>query len=302
MPAYGNLAASLLALDRPTEARARPQDAADQTARVHRRAPAVVPARVRAGRCGDDGARARGLGRRRRDQRGVRLAGARVRLRGTRAAGARGVRPRHADVAPGNFTEVAAQLTIEDAEDACDRWPVRATPAAKLTAGLALSRDNGTLEHASRALALCGAEREALDDVDRAGEGDFLKPMFTNRLAHSADGRRDRARARRGGSALIELLEPVRAIRPRAVGRILACLPARPGLSALEERPGRGRGIPRHDRSPRRSSGVDAVSAFASRSGARGGVDERQRRTARQLVRAFPRRCGKTLMPGSCRR
>lgn len=59
------------------------------------------------------------------------------------------------------FREVAGQLTIEDAEvDAitgkCDE------ARGEVTAGLALSRDNYSLERASRTLALCGRESEAL--------------------------------------------------------------------------------------------------------------------------------------------
>jgi tetratricopeptide (TPR) repeat protein len=55
----------------------------------------------------------------------------------------------------GNFKEVAAQLSIEDAEmhatvGQCDK------AKAEIQAGLAISRDTGALDRASRALALCG--------------------------------------------------------------------------------------------------------------------------------------------------
>jgi hypothetical protein len=60
----------------------------------------------------------------------------------------------------GEYREVAAQLSMEDAEmhaalEQCGE--VRAETAA----GLVLSRDNTTLERASRALGLCGAGTEA---------------------------------------------------------------------------------------------------------------------------------------------
>jgi len=60
----------------------------------------------------------------------------------------------------GRFTEVAAQLTAEDAEN--HAVVGECTEArTEVGAGLELSRDNATLEHASRALALCGAEQQA---------------------------------------------------------------------------------------------------------------------------------------------
>jgi tetratricopeptide (TPR) repeat protein len=62
----------------------------------------------------------------------------------------------------GNFNEVAAQLTIEDAEVHAIVGQCREA-RTEVSAGLALSHDNGTLEHAGRALAVCGAEREALE-------------------------------------------------------------------------------------------------------------------------------------------
>ena len=61
----------------------------------------------------------------------------------------------------GNFQEVAAQLTMEDAETHAIVGQC-AEARSEVAAGLELSRDNVTLERASRVLALCGAEREAL--------------------------------------------------------------------------------------------------------------------------------------------
>ena len=60
----------------------------------------------------------------------------------------------------GRFTEVAAQLTAEDAENHAIVGECSAA-RTEVTSGLELSRDNATLEHASRALALCGAEQQA---------------------------------------------------------------------------------------------------------------------------------------------
>jgi hypothetical protein len=62
----------------------------------------------------------------------------------------------------GNFAEVAAQLTMEDAETHAIVGQC-AEARSEVPPGLALSRDNVTLERASRVLALCGADAEALD-------------------------------------------------------------------------------------------------------------------------------------------
>ena len=69
----------------------------------------------------------------------------------------------------GGFSEVAAQLTMEDAENHAIVGAVR-RGAQEVTAGLQLSRDNVTLERASRALALCGDEAEAALIVRELGE------------------------------------------------------------------------------------------------------------------------------------
>ena len=55
----------------------------------------------------------------------------------------------------GNFSEVAAQLRMEDAESHASVGQC-AEARREVTAGLELSRDNLTLERASRALGLCG--------------------------------------------------------------------------------------------------------------------------------------------------
>ena len=107
----------------------------------------------------------------------------------------------------GKFPEVAAQLTMEDAEThavvgQCDE------ARRETAAGLALGRDSATLARASRALALCGDARPALsltsDVAARFPEATFANgaavPVTAAALALA---QRDPARAR-------ALLEPVK--------------------------------------------------------------------------------------------
>jgi tetratricopeptide (TPR) repeat protein len=107
----------------------------------------------------------------------------------------------------GNFPEVAAQLAVEDAEvhAIAGQCAVARTEVAE---GLAGSRDNETLERASRVLALCGANSEAqelLRDLARR----FPEATLTNRIgipiatAILALNRRDPQRA-------VQVLEPVK--------------------------------------------------------------------------------------------
>jgi tetratricopeptide (TPR) repeat protein len=79
------------------------------------------------------------------------------------------------------FPEVAAQLTVEDAEN---HAIVGQCPEAlrEVKVGLEYSRDNATLEHASRALALCGAGREALALSNELATR-FPGATLTNRVA-----------------------------------------------------------------------------------------------------------------------
>ena len=206
VPAYGNLAASLLALDRPTEARAVLQDAAaKQLDFAGARRLSYLLAFVQ----GDSATMARELE-------------ASLGAGETNAAGWQAqasvfeghIRQAHDEFGHGiesarrgNFNEVAAQLTIEDAEVHAIVGQCREA-RNEISAGLALSRDNGTLEHAGRALAICGAEREALELSSELAKR-FPEAIFTNRLqipltaAAIAVERGDAARA-------IELLEPVR--------------------------------------------------------------------------------------------
>ena len=106
-----------------------------------------------------------------------------------------------------NFPEFAAQWTMEDAEghavaEQCDE------ALREVSAGLALRRDNFTLERAGRTLALCGAERRATDILDELARR-FPTATLTTRLhrpvilAAMALSRGDTARA-------VSELDPVR--------------------------------------------------------------------------------------------
>ena len=115
-PAYSNLAASLLALESARRGQGRASAGGRPAARLHRRPPAVVLHRVRPGRLEDDGARAGSVGRRARDERRVRLAGAPSAFDGRVKAAHEQFRRGIQMSLQGNFAEVAAQLTMEDAE------------------------------------------------------------------------------------------------------------------------------------------------------------------------------------------
>jgi eukaryotic-like serine/threonine-protein kinase len=105
------------------------------------------------------------------------------------------------------FNEVAAQLSIEDAEahaivGQCDQ------ASREATQGLSLSRDNFSLERASRALALCGASKDAAPLVAEL-EQRYPDATLTQRVAvpvTAAVGALRRGDARRA----IEILEPVK--------------------------------------------------------------------------------------------
>ena len=81
----------------------------------------------------------------------------------------------------GGFKEVAAQLSIEDGEmhAIAGQCP---QASAEVAQGLALNRDNISLERASRALSLCGAVRDATALV-RELEGRFPDATLTHRVA-----------------------------------------------------------------------------------------------------------------------
>jgi tetratricopeptide (TPR) repeat protein len=207
VPAYGNLAASLLALGRLAEARAVLQDAtAKQLDFAGARRLSYLLAFVQ----GDSATMAREL----EASLGVGETNAAFGWQAQASAFEGRVRQAHDQFAQGietsrrgNFNEIAAQLTIEDAE--VHAMVGQCSDARnEVSAGLTLSRDNSTLEHASRTLAICGAEREALELSSELAK-QFPEAIFTNRLqiplttAAVALQRGDAARA-------IELLEPVR--------------------------------------------------------------------------------------------
>ena len=81
----------------------------------------------------------------------------------------------------GRFNEVAAQLTLEDAENhALVEDCVTARNEAE--SGMQLSRDNATLERASRVMALCGAPQQAAELTTELAER-FPEATLTIRMA-----------------------------------------------------------------------------------------------------------------------
>jgi eukaryotic-like serine/threonine-protein kinase len=107
----------------------------------------------------------------------------------------------------GNFKEVAAQLSLEDAEMHATLGQC-ADSTREVSEGLKLGRDNTTLERAARALALCGAAVEA-ETLSNELSRRFPEATFTIHVAvpviaaASALEQGEPARAR-------QLLEPVR--------------------------------------------------------------------------------------------
>jgi tetratricopeptide (TPR) repeat protein len=79
-----------------------------------------------------------------------------------------------------NFPEFAAQWAMEDAEAhaVADQCP---TALNEVTAGLALRRDNFTIERAARSLALCGAEERSTELLDELGRR-FPQATLTSRI------------------------------------------------------------------------------------------------------------------------
>lgn len=105
------------------------------------------------------------------------------------------------------FNELAAQWTSEDAElhailDECG------TAQRETAAGLALSRDNFTLERASRTLALCGADAEVAaltDELRRRYAGATLSSRLQIPVTAAAAALRERQFDR-----VLALLDPVK--------------------------------------------------------------------------------------------
>jgi len=162
IPAYSNLAASLLALNRFDEARAMLRQAADRHLDfIGARRLSYLLAFVQ----GDSAMMARDL----ESSVGVRETNAAYGWQGHSSAFAGQIKTAHEQFRrgiqmslQGNFQEVAAQLTMEDAETHASVGQC-AEARSEVASGLGFSRDNLTLERASRALALCGSGNEALN-------------------------------------------------------------------------------------------------------------------------------------------
>lgn len=207
VPAYGNLAASLLALNRLTEARAILQDAADKKLDFPgARRLSYLLAFVQ-----DD---TQTMDRELQASLGVDATNAALgwqahsaafhgRIRSAHEAFGRGIQMSR----QGNFTEVAGQLSIEDGETHaivgdCDQ------ARTEIATGLSLTRDNDSLEHAARALAFCGESRQVAELTTELAKR-FPDATLSNRLAIPVI---DATVAMHGDEAqrALDLLEPVR--------------------------------------------------------------------------------------------
>ncbi|MEO8256033.1 MAG: protein kinase [Acidobacteriota bacterium] len=207
VPAYSNLAATLLALDQPSEARAVLQQVVDRKLDfIGARRLSYFLAFVQ----GDAKTMAREL----ESSVGVRETNAAFGWQARTFAAAGRVQAAHEQFRrgiqmslQGNFPEVAAQLTMEDAEVHAIVGQCAAA-RREVPPGLALSRDNATIERASRVLALCGAGSETAPlSADLARR--FPEATLTIRVSLPVTAA---ALAVQGGDAAraIELLEPVR--------------------------------------------------------------------------------------------
>ncbi len=207
IPAYGNLAAALMAINQYGEARAILTQASERKLDFNgARRLSYFLAFVQ----GDQGTMARELDA----SVGVGENNAAFGWRARAAAFSGRVSEAHDEFGRGvqlslqaRFPEVAAQLTMEDAETHAIVGQCEAA-RREVSAGLALGRDSATAARASRVLALCGESQQAI-----AGVNDLVKRFpeatFTNGVsvpltaAALALAQRDPARAR-------VLLEPVR--------------------------------------------------------------------------------------------
>jgi eukaryotic-like serine/threonine-protein kinase len=207
VPAYGNLAASLLALDRLTEARAVLQDAADKHldfAGARRLSYLLAFVQGDSAMMAQELEASLGLGETNAAHGWQAHASAfEGRVRQAHESFGRGIQMSR----QGHFNEVAGQLAIEDAETQANVGQC-AEVRSEVATGLALTRDNTALEHASRTLALCGAEREALDLSNELAKR-FPDATLTNRLALPVTAATI-ALARGDAERTIELLEPVK--------------------------------------------------------------------------------------------
>jgi tetratricopeptide (TPR) repeat protein len=207
VPAYGNLAGSLLALNRLGEARATLKLAADRKlAFIGASRLSYLVAFVQ----GDSQTMEREL----EASIGLRQTNSAFGWQAHASAAAGRVNVAHDQYRRGiqmslhgGFTEVAAQLIMEDAE-------MHATVGqctegvSEISEGLRLGRDNATLERGGRVLALCGVSSEA---GQLASELKKRFPEATLTINLSVPVIEAAAALRQGESArAIELLEPVR--------------------------------------------------------------------------------------------
>jgi tetratricopeptide (TPR) repeat protein len=207
IPAYGNLAAALMAIDQYPEARAVLKQAADRKLDFNgARRLSYFLAFVQ----GDPDTMAREL----EASVGVGETNAAFGWQARTSAFAGRVAMAHEQFGrgiqlslQGQFPEVAAQLTMEDAETHAAVGQCQ-DARREVAAGLERGRDNATVERASRVLALCGDSQQALALAEDAARR-FPEATFTNGVsvpvtnAALAIAQRDPARAR-------ALLEPVR--------------------------------------------------------------------------------------------
>jgi len=107
----------------------------------------------------------------------------------------------------GNFREVAARLSVEDAQNHATVGQC-AQARSEVSRGLELSRDNLTLERASLALALCGSGPEALS-LSNELKKEFPAATLTLRVSLPVTAAA-LALARGEPKKVLELLEPVR--------------------------------------------------------------------------------------------
>ena len=194
---------------------------------------------------------------------GVRLAGAHVGCRTARAGGARASsaaasRCRCRETS----SEVAAQLTMEDAETHATVGQCAEARQRGLRGARVEPRQRDARARQPRLASVRRAQRGvelSSELAKRFPEATLTTQRGVPVIAAAAGASTGRpgacARTARAGQA----------VRSRAVRGVLAGLPSRPGVPAAEGRPG-GRGRVPEDPGPsRRSAGVDAVSARASR-------------------------------------
>jgi serine/threonine protein kinase/tetratricopeptide (TPR) repeat protein len=207
VPAYGNLAASLLAVDRPDEARATLQQAAERKLDfIGATRLSYLVAFVQ----GDEAMMAREL----EASTGLRQTNAAFGWQAHASAAGGLITTAHEYYRRGiqmslhgNFTDVAAQLVLEDAEmhatiGECDQ------ALAETSDGLKLGRDSTTLERAGRVFAMCGEPGEA-NRLSSELARRFPEATLTLRLSIPVISAAAALQQGEPGRA-IELLEPVR--------------------------------------------------------------------------------------------